>query len=308
MRQRVVSFDFDDTLLWARAFHDEDGDFVEMKPIGPNPYVVPRLRQALSDPSVSVYIVTSRGPGSLGKTLKQLDALGFPDFPANRIRFTDGELKRDTLAELGAQLHYDDDPVELENLPTGCKGVLAPIHPSWLTKGIDNINERNIMRITESQLRRVIREEIGKSNRITEMRRTVEDPEDDVQVRSVAVGDIGEDPRGGDNFVIVKSKGMIGNLQWSVERKWSLVPGESVGTWATNPDHAELQEVVLGGPGGAKRRQNDPMKLKISDEMLAIEADAIVQQLGEQGAYVEIASGEEDEDEYDIMGDPDADV
>jgi hypothetical protein len=157
----VITFDFDDTLLWFKAFHDEDGDFVEMKPIGRNPYVVPRFEQALQNPDVSVYIVTSRGPGSLGKTLKQLDALGFPDFPADRIRFTDGELKRDTLAELGSQLHYDDDPVELENLPTGCKGVLAPIHPSWLTKGIDRINEGINMRITEGQLRRIIRQELN---------------------------------------------------------------------------------------------------------------------------------------------------
>ena len=126
----VITFDFDDTLLWWAPVYDEDGDFVEQVPAGPNPRIVPKILRDLQRPGVEVHIVTSRGKNRRADTESWLKKLEIP-VPPERIHFTNGELKRDTLEELGSQLHYDDDPVEIENLPPGCRGVLAPIHPGW---------------------------------------------------------------------------------------------------------------------------------------------------------------------------------
>jgi len=55
----VITFDFDDTLLWTAVDRDEDGTYVEHNPVGQNPHVFPRLLQAL-DSGAEVHIVTSR--------------------------------------------------------------------------------------------------------------------------------------------------------------------------------------------------------------------------------------------------------
>lgn len=164
---RVVTFDFDDTLLQSRALFDADGDYDSKEYLpDPNPEVAPALEEELSRPDTHVYIVTSRTPGNrnydspwppdrdgkpptLERDLEEWLRAWREQIPSIRrlkgVRFTSGDLKRDTLAALGSVLHYDDDPEELANLPPGCEGVQAYPHPSW------------VRQLTESHLRSLIR-------------------------------------------------------------------------------------------------------------------------------------------------------
>jgi hypothetical protein len=127
----VVTFDLDSTLLWTRAIRDDNGNVEDTVQLGASPHTMPLLLAAL-DRGDEVHIVTSRLARLWREdTLAHLREWGVLDRLAG-VHFTDGALKRDTLAALGAEVHHDDDPIELENLPDGCRGVLAPIHPSWL--------------------------------------------------------------------------------------------------------------------------------------------------------------------------------
>jgi hypothetical protein len=125
----VITFDFDDTLLWTAVDRDEDGSYVEHNPIGQNPYVFPRLLEAL-DSGNEVHIVTSRRSRTRPEVLAWLEEWGVLDRLAG-VHFTEGALKHDTLERLGSRQHFDDDPEELAHLPEGCRGVRAPLHPSW---------------------------------------------------------------------------------------------------------------------------------------------------------------------------------
>ena len=133
--RKVVTFDFDDTLLWTRVIRDEDGDYLK------NQEVFPIFLKMLNDPGVAVHIVTSRHgkpaspnapvPSSHAEVFDQLREWGVIDRVAG-IHFTNGNLKAGKLRELGSELHYDDDTEELEALQgTGIKGVQAYPHPSW---------------------------------------------------------------------------------------------------------------------------------------------------------------------------------
>lgn len=130
----VVTFDFDDTLLWTRVIRDEDGEYVDHVPVGQNPQIFPILKRALQMPGVEVYVVTSRratGPSvkQVFDYLREWGILEQPQFMG--VRFTNGNLKADTLVKLGSVRHYDDDPEELAALPPEIKGVQAEPHPSW---------------------------------------------------------------------------------------------------------------------------------------------------------------------------------
>lgn len=130
----VVTFDFDDTLLWTRVIRDEDGEYVDHVPVGQNPQIFPILRRALQTPGVEVYVVTSRratGPSvkQVFDYLREWGILEQPQFMG--VRFTNGNLKADTLVKLGSVRHYDDDPEELAALPPEIKSVQAFPHPSW---------------------------------------------------------------------------------------------------------------------------------------------------------------------------------
>jgi len=130
----VVTFDLDSTLLWTRAIRDDNGNVEDTVQLGASPHTMPLLLAAL-DRGDEVHIVTSRLARLWREdTLAHLREWGVLDRLAG-VHFTDGALKRDTLAALGADVHHDDDPVELENLPDDCRGVLAPIHPSWWRPG-----------------------------------------------------------------------------------------------------------------------------------------------------------------------------
>jgi hypothetical protein len=129
MRRRVVTFDFDSTLLWWGVTRDADGDIEDMVPMGKNPDIWPRFMRALGS-GAQVHIVTTRKERLREETEAILDSWGVLSGLAG-VHFTDGKPKRRMLEVLGSQLHFDDDPDELSNLPPGCKGVLAPLHPSW---------------------------------------------------------------------------------------------------------------------------------------------------------------------------------
>jgi len=139
--RKVVTFDFDDTLLWTRVIRDEDGDYLEHVPAGENPDVFPIFLKMLSDPGVKVHIVTSRHgkhanpnapvPSSYTEVFDHLRDWGVIDKVAG-VHFTNGNLKVGKLRELGSELHFDDDTEELEALRgAGIKSVQAYPHPSW---------------------------------------------------------------------------------------------------------------------------------------------------------------------------------
>ena len=137
----VITFDFDDTLLWKAVERDEDGEYLDHGPVGKNPRVFPEFEAAL-DRGDTVYVVTSRREKTSAEVKNWLESkLIIRDKNGKvltdrfkrlaGIHFTEGALKHDTLERLGSQLHYDDDPEELAHLPEGCRGVRAPLHPSW---------------------------------------------------------------------------------------------------------------------------------------------------------------------------------
>jgi len=145
----VVTFDFDDTLLWKRYVRDEDGEIEDVVVDGPNPEGLGLLRQAIRD-GHEVHIVTTRYEKMRNDTIEWLGKWKVLD-GIEKIHFTNGQLKRDTLARIGSRLHHDDDEEELENLPPGCRGVLLFPHPS---------QRMGTQAVTESQLRRLVREVI----------------------------------------------------------------------------------------------------------------------------------------------------
>lgn len=126
----IVSFDFDDTLAWNEVIRDPaDGEIEDVVPAGVNPHIMPLLHAAL-DRGDEVHIVTTRHDRLREDTLSHLREWGVLDRLAG-VHFTNGEWKAQTLASLRVEVHHDDDQEELDRLPSGCSGVLAPLHPSW---------------------------------------------------------------------------------------------------------------------------------------------------------------------------------
>lgn len=146
----VITFDFDDTLLWTAVERDADGEYLDHGPIGKNPHVFPRLLQAL-DSGAEVHIVTSRRSRTRPEVLAWLEEWGVLDRLAG-VHFTEGQLKHDTLERLGSEQHFDDDPEELAHLPRGCRGVRAPLHDSWT----ERLDERRYIASSRSvEMRRM---------------------------------------------------------------------------------------------------------------------------------------------------------
>ncbi len=118
--KKIVSFDFDDTLLqWLPC---QDMGTVEG---GPNLEMVVRLKE-LFEQGCSVLVVSTRS--TLAGMSEFIEA---HSLPVAGKALTQGELKADTLQRLGVTLHHDDDPLEIAALPPSIEGVLVPVHPSW---------------------------------------------------------------------------------------------------------------------------------------------------------------------------------
>lgn len=134
----VVTFDFDDTLLYRALERDEDGDVVfPHKTVGDgrNPMGFYHLMEHLNAGD-EVHLVTSRMRNRLPEVDGWLRKWGVRDRFAG-VHATDGEWKVGKLVELGSEIHYDDDKEELQRLPSSVRGQYIPPHPSWLVGGID---------------------------------------------------------------------------------------------------------------------------------------------------------------------------
>jgi len=133
----VVTFDFDDTLLWKEVLRDEDDDVIDVVPVGKNTDIFPELERALKGEGNKVYVVTSRSstPKSVKEVFDYLRAWEVLDHPRfEGVRFTNGDLKVATLMTLGSKLHYDDDTEELAALPPEIIGIQAFPHTSWMRR------------------------------------------------------------------------------------------------------------------------------------------------------------------------------
>lgn len=120
----IVTFDFDGT-LWRWGFDPEDGVF--SKSCGPDPDALVLVKHWI-DKGASVHIVTSRGSSTRSEVDKFINIHGNL---FDGVHFTEGGWKSQTLALMGADLHFDDDPEELARLEPRTRGVL------WTTGHLD---------------------------------------------------------------------------------------------------------------------------------------------------------------------------
>ena len=133
----IVTFDFDDTLLYSSIEFDEDGDVILPHRVigdGRNPMGFYHLMEHL-DAGDEVHLVTSRRKEKLPEAEGWLRRWGVRDRFAG-VHATDGEWKGKKVAELGSQVHYDDDWEEIHHLLPGTRGQYIPPHPSWLANGV----------------------------------------------------------------------------------------------------------------------------------------------------------------------------
>lgn len=108
--QKIVSFDFDDTLCW-----ESDGT--------PNDKMLAVVRQHAAD-GHKCYIVTARHRShESSKWIKEnepdrvriKDFIKEHDLPIKQCHFTAHELKGPILRQIGAYRHYDDQPEQLRS-------------------------------------------------------------------------------------------------------------------------------------------------------------------------------------------------
>ena len=128
----IVTFDFDDTLLFRSIEFDEDGDVIFPHRIvgdGRNPRGFNHLMQHITDGD-EVHIVTSRLRAKLPEVEEWLTRWGVRNKIAG-VHATNMQWKVSKLTELGSQRHFDDDTEELSRLPASIQGVRIKPHPSW---------------------------------------------------------------------------------------------------------------------------------------------------------------------------------
>jgi len=111
----IVTFDFDDTLSLSHWGEEED-DWVYD---GPHEMMIERIKKFIADPSVTVYIVTSRYEDREQKSQEDPGQKAVREFlnekgiDVDGIFFTNGKPKIETLLKLGSILHHDDDPGDI---------------------------------------------------------------------------------------------------------------------------------------------------------------------------------------------------
>jgi hypothetical protein len=128
-RKMVATFDFDGTIK-RHGFDPEDGCF--SRDCGLDPHALQALR-ILASEGVSVHIVTSRRTSTRREVEEFVVNNNLAQFISG-IHFTNGDLKKATLARLGSIQHFDDDPEELIALPSDIEGIL------WKTGHLDENN------------------------------------------------------------------------------------------------------------------------------------------------------------------------
>jgi hypothetical protein len=97
-----VSFDFDDTLTTDKGFNKAKELIAEGK---------------------DVYIITRRQQTASEEVYKIAEELGISK---NKVKFTNGSYKWETIRHFGIGTHYDNNPREIEliNSKTDAKGIL----------------------------------------------------------------------------------------------------------------------------------------------------------------------------------------
>ena len=114
---KTITFDFDNTIMMTRP--DEDwGQVVD----GPNKDVI-KLMKKHKQMGDQVIVVTSRmqrnetggpydpdHPAYMPSVAEYLEKYGVE---VDRVMFTDGDLKAETLVQINSDLHFDDDEEEL---------------------------------------------------------------------------------------------------------------------------------------------------------------------------------------------------
>lgn len=125
--QRVVTFDFDDTLALSHWGEEED-DWVHD---GPHTPFIEKLKKHKAEGD-TVYIVTSRHEEFETKALKTPGQYAVSEFveeyglPVDGIYFTNGKPKIKTLLMLGSVMHHDDDPEDIkDSLDNGLEAVVS---------------------------------------------------------------------------------------------------------------------------------------------------------------------------------------
>ena len=128
----IVTFDFDDTLLFRSTEFDEDGDVIFPHQVigdGRNPRGFNHLMHHIMDGD-EVHIVTSRLKARLPEVEEWLTRWGVRNKIAG-VHATNMQWKVSKLIELGSQRHFDDDIEELSRLPASIEAVRIKPHPSW---------------------------------------------------------------------------------------------------------------------------------------------------------------------------------
>jgi hypothetical protein len=136
---RVVTFDFDDTLIRYDSEWEYEGD---------NEHTLGYLRRFLSA-GYKVFIVTSRKK----RFEENADRIAIAEFVKERgldvggILFTEGEEKVHTLQKLGSLLHFDDDEMEwiaLQGKAPEIKLVKIDYQTGNIIEGLGHIEEMGI--------------------------------------------------------------------------------------------------------------------------------------------------------------------
>ena len=134
----LVSFDFDSTLTrpvkqsaaWMETSIWESST-------EPRPEAVQRAKELAAE-GHDVIVVTSR---SATNATEVFDCLNEHRLDVDAVKFTDDELKADTLSNLGVDVHFDDAFCELEAIEeTDVTGKIVP-HPHDLNENPDRVEQ-----------------------------------------------------------------------------------------------------------------------------------------------------------------------
>ena len=109
--QRVITFDFDDTLSLSHWGEKEDNWVND----GPNFPMIEKFKEYINNPSIKVYVVTSRYEKDEPKSFENPDQYSVKQFldehglKVDGLYFTNGQPKIETLLQLASTMHHDDD-------------------------------------------------------------------------------------------------------------------------------------------------------------------------------------------------------
>lgn len=130
----LVTFDFDDTLTEPEF---DDVDEIWVSGMDPKEPVIDQMREFAED-GHEIRIVTTRSEIGGGRFV--FEFVEEHDLPVSGIHFTEGDLKAETLDELGAVIHFDDSTNELAAAEDrGIEGRLV-VHP-WDEKHTPEIEQ-----------------------------------------------------------------------------------------------------------------------------------------------------------------------